>query len=264
MTIKRVGRFVSRYLYAAAACLYLLTIGLLSARNRSFLYMICARFGYQPVKTLIPQVKLSDIIPPDTEIEIHEPLGVDGSVSLAELAAICSLIQHHRPDRLMEIGTLDGRTTLNMAANSAPSAQVYTLDLPGQPSGACFLGKALSAKITQLHGDSTTFDFSPFYNSLDFVFIDANHACDYVLSDSRQAIRLLRDGWGVIVWHDYDTWDWEGTTHALNHLYSTDKEDIIGNKNFVYTVYSCDNSLRGSRQCSRTIRLRTSPGSCWL
>jgi hypothetical protein len=40
--------------------------------------------------------------------------------------------------------------------------------------------------------------------------------------------------------------------------------DIIGNKNFVYTVYSCDNSLRGSRQCSPTIRLRTSPGSCWL
>ena len=136
MTIKRLGRFVSRYLYAAAACLYLLTIGLLSARNRNFLYRICAQFGYQPVKTLIPQVKLSDIIPPGTEIEIREPLGADGSVSLTELAAICSLIQHHRPDRLMEIGTLDGRTTLNIAANSAPSAQIYTLDLPGQPSGA--------------------------------------------------------------------------------------------------------------------------------
>ena len=224
MTIKRLGRFVSRYLYAAAACLYLLTIGLLSARNRNFLYRICAQFGYQPVKTLIPQVKLSDIIPPGTEIEIREPLGADGSVSLTELAAICSLIQHHRPDRLMEIGTLDGRTTLNIAANSAPSAQIYTLDLPGQPSGACFLGKALSDKITQLYGDSTQFDFSPFYNSLDFVFIDANHAYDYVLSDSRQAIRLLRDGRGVIVWHDYGTWDWEGTTRALNDLYSEGNE----------------------------------------
>jgi len=40
--------------------------------------------------------------------------------------------------------------------------------------------------------------------------------------------------------------------------------DIIGNKNPVYTVYSCDNSLRESRQCSPTIRLRTGPGSCWL
>jgi predicted O-methyltransferase YrrM len=38
---------------------------------------------------------------------------------------------------------------------------------------------------------------------MDFVFIDGSHDYDYVLNDSEVALKLLRNGRGVIVWHDY-------------------------------------------------------------
>ena len=217
--IKRVGRFIWRYLYALTASLYLFTVGQASAKQRSFLYRFISHFGYQPVKTLIPVIALNEVISRDTILEIHDPLGTGGNVSLLELAVIDSVIRRQKPARLVEIGTLDGRTTLNMAANSAPDAHIFTLDLPDQPSGTCFIGKPLAAKITQLTGDSTKFDWSAYDNTLDFVFIDADHTYPFVMSDSRRALKLLRNGRGTIMWHDYGTWDWEGTTRALNDLY---------------------------------------------
>ncbi len=53
---------------------------------------------------------------------------------------------------------------------------------------------------------------------MDFVFIDASHTYEYVLSDSRAALKLLRRGGGtkVILWHDYG--EWEGVTRALDEL----------------------------------------------
>ncbi|MDP2935111.1 MAG: class I SAM-dependent methyltransferase [Dehalococcoidia bacterium] len=180
------------------------------------------------MKTAIPKVDLREIIRVGTVVEIHNPLGGAGNVSVIELVVIASLIRGRRPERLLEIGTLDGRTTMNMAANACPGAQIYTLDLPEtRTTGAKFVsaaGDGLASRILQLYGDSAKFDFSPFYGSLDFIFIDADHSYEYVLSDSRQAIRLLRNGSGTIVWHDYDSWDWEGTTRALNHLYAGGKE----------------------------------------
>lgn len=188
------------------------------------LYGLCKLLGYQPVKTAIPTVDLHELIPPGTVVEIHNPLGGAGMVSVTEIVAIASLVRRCHPERLLEIGTLDGRTTLNMAANAAPEALVYTLDLPETQTSITQFAEASpgspASRIVQLYGDSAKFDFSPFRDSLDFVFIDADHSYDYVLSDSRQAIELLRKGRGTIVWHDYDTWDWEGTTQALNHLYS--------------------------------------------
>jgi hypothetical protein len=78
-------------------------------------------------------------------------------------------------------------------------------------------------KICQLYGDSATFDFTPFFG-MDFIFIDGSHSYEYVLNDSRKAIQLLREGKGVILWHDYATEWWEGVTKALNDLYLNDSE----------------------------------------
>jgi hypothetical protein len=48
------------------------------------------------------------------------------------------------------------------------------------------------------------------------VFIDGSHSYDYVINDSRRALELLRDGRGLIIWHDYGVWP--GVTRALNDL----------------------------------------------
>jgi predicted O-methyltransferase YrrM len=133
---------------------------------------------------------------------------------------------------IFEIGTFDGRTTLNLATN-APGAEVHTLDLPpGRPtalplkggddvyidkpqSGSRFLGTDCAPRIRQHFGDSATFDFTPFESRVDMVFVDGAHSAEYVRSDSMNALKLLRDGRGIIAWHDYGT---RQVTETLDEL----------------------------------------------
>jgi hypothetical protein len=53
---------------------------------------------------------------------------------------------------------------------------------------------------------------------VDFVFVDGSHSYEYVLNDSRHALKLIRNGKGVILWHDYGTF-WKGVKKALDELY---------------------------------------------
>ncbi len=168
--------------------------------------------------------------------------GVDecgfGHITEFELKAICHIIQKHQPKQIFEIGTFEGRTTLNMALN-APDAQVFTLDLPAselsntkmeveagevryidkEQSGVRFLGKPAQKQIQQLYGDSATFDFAPYHNAIDLMFIDGSHAYDYVLSDTERALKMVKKG-GIILWHDYT--NWEGVREGLNQYYKND------------------------------------------
>lgn len=236
--LRRGFKFLSRYGYAASSAFYLFTIGVRSGRNRSLISAISTHFGYPADRgAVIPEVGLAELAPESTRIELREPEGRDGNISLYELVAICRLVSDHGSERLFEIGTFDGRTTLNLAANAPPAARVFTLDLPREAlndtelrveesekifieketSGARYRGTECERKITQLYGDSATFDLSPFYNGIDLVFVDGSHAYEYVLSDSTRALGLLRNGKGVVLWHDYGIWD--GVTRALNQLY---------------------------------------------
>ena len=217
----RAFRFLHRWLLAAIGAAYLLTLGLRSAHHREFLYRIPAKFGYHPTRPEIPQISMTSIVTGDMDIRLCDPLPTGGEISLLELVCINALVSRFQPLRVLEIGTLGGRTTLNMMANTQPTAEVFTLDLPNTDylrSGAT--GQILGRHWMQLYGDSLTFDFSPLYNSMDFIFIDANHSYEHVRSDSLQALRMLRNKTGVVVWHDYTSWDWEGNTRALNELYA--------------------------------------------
>ncbi len=237
---KRGFGFLFRYGYALVSCLYLFTLGLSKNRNRILIGSIASHFGYVRIRTKLPVVALSALTADAEDVQVREPVAGDGNVTLLELLAIVRLVRRHGPRRLMELGTFDGRTTLNLAANSPPDAEVFTLDLPQDDlhnaqlplaawdkhyikkdvSGARYQGADCAGKIVQLFGDSATFDFSPYLQTVDFVFIDASHAYEYVLSDSQAALKMLRRGDGggtkVILWHDYG--EWEGVTRALDEL----------------------------------------------
>jgi predicted O-methyltransferase YrrM len=131
------------------------------------------------------------------------------------LGAICQL---RKPRRIFEIGTFDGATTM-ILATSAPDAEILTLDLPPAAANAAtdateaanaaaglvgvrFRDTPQAERITQLFGDSRQFDFSPWYGTVDLVLVDAGHDYEFVVSDTRSALRLLAPG-GVIIWDDY-------------------------------------------------------------
>jgi hypothetical protein len=246
MGTRRLLRFMGKYTAAAFSCAFTLTIGLFFPKYRARLSNLCALSGYCPklVPPVIPKVTLGKILNDGTPVSIREPIDSNGNITLLELVVIAKLIVRYKPLRLFEIGTFDGRTTLNMAANSPEGAAVYTLDLPREKinatalalsgkhspddklfidkdsSGSRFIGSDCQSKITQLYGDSAAFYFGPFLNTMDFVFIDGAHSYDYVKNDSAIALKLLKEGKGTVVWHDYDS-VWEGVTKALNELFNT-------------------------------------------
>lgn len=192
----------------------------------------------------LPEADLASIFPDfRPEIKILEPAGANGNVTIHELLAINFAVAACAPKVVFEIGTFDGRTTLNIAANS-PGAKIFTLDLPAakiastkfaleeydkgyvdkSESGARFQKRAEAANIVQLYGDSAAFDFTPYFNSIDFIFVDGSHAYEYVLNDSRVALKLLRNGKGTIFWHDYGHVCWPGVKRALEQLQSSESE----------------------------------------
>lgn len=139
-----------------------------------------------------------------------------------ELMAICSLLKDNKSNVVFEIGTFDGRTTRAMALNlNNEQGKILTLNLPPASnnvslstsavdvqlaskviSGERFINSPQKKYIHQLWGDSASFDFSPYLNSIDFVFIDGAHSEHYVKNDTEKALQLIRQSGGIIVWHD--------------------------------------------------------------
>jgi predicted O-methyltransferase YrrM len=266
--MNRVIGFMIRYLLTVVSCCYLLVVGFLFRKNRVLMSKICSHFGYtskpnNPIRVrvgaILTKVELSEIVPESTPIQILEPDERKGDISLLEVITLAKFIQHYKPERIFEFGTFEGRTTLNLAANSQEGSKVYTLDLlasqfhstqwplaPGEErfiekevSGIRYVGKDCAEKIIQLYGDSATYDFTPLQGMMGVIFIDGSHAYEYVLNDSNVALGLLRNGGGAVLWHDYGRW--EGVTGALNQLYSTKDEfkglRQINGTTLVYCVF---------------------------
>ncbi len=53
------------------------------------------------------------------------------------------------------------------------------------------------------HSDSRTFDYSPYKNAIDFIFIDGGHDFEIVKNDTEKALEMLSEQ-GIIVWDDYN------------------------------------------------------------
>jgi hypothetical protein len=238
--MRRSLRFLARYGYAAGATAYLFTAGVRSPRHRGLITHIAEHFGLARSRPRIPTVPLRDLFPDEQAVQLREPEAVDGNVTLLELLVLARAVAAWRPRTLFEIGTFDGRTTLNLAANAPEEAQVFTLDLPAAAmqqtqlpldaperrfidkpaSGTRFRGTDVEPRITQLYGDSAAFDFAPYSGSIDFMFVDGSHALEYVLQDSITALELVRGRNACVFWHDYTVWD--GVTRALDGLYGDD------------------------------------------
>ena len=153
------------------------------------------------MRVVSPDVALG-LGPKWRETEIIGGRQVDKNVSEVEVRMIAALTKFVNPKIVMELGTANGRTTLNLAKHCAPRGHVYTIDLE-----VC--GERIQDypeyrdKITKLLGSTHEFDFQEFLGQCNFVFVDAGHRDIEVLKDSLLAIRLLAHD-GVIVWHDYN------------------------------------------------------------
>lgn len=143
------------------------------------------------------------------------------SMTINEIVSVLGLVKHFGCEKILEIGTYDGGLTLNIAANTPESAQIYTMDLPEKVNdlsikiaslnnnksdflkvGRQFKNTPFSNKITQIFADSGIFDFGSLPNNFDAIIIDGCHDYNYVKSDTENSLKIIRKG-GIIIWHDY-------------------------------------------------------------
>jgi len=239
------------------ACLYLFTIGVFRKKYRVLIYIIYKLVCPQLfTKRYVPSVAITSLVSNTVSLRLYEQAEVPGNISFEELLILVELLQACQPTTCFEIGTFDGRTTLNMAANTCDDAVIYTLDLPREQigstifplnpadlgvveketSGVRYRGMVEEYKIQQLYGDSAAFDYAPYQGKIDFVFVDGSHTYEYVLSDSRSAITLLRNGKGTILWHDYPTSP--PVLKAINYLQASDSR-FAGIRYIEGTRFAC-------------------------
>ncbi len=164
----------------------------------------------------------------------------NGGTSLLETMLIIAATRIVNARRVFEIGTFLGGNTLNMALNLPDDAKVFTLDLDEQhavdvkqlpedapltqlhlasQSSLDFAGTSVAGKITALVGNSTTFDFSAWRNSVDLSFIDGGHDFATVKSDTENAFEMASiEKPSCILWHDYRSWEYPALTCYLDDL----------------------------------------------
>lgn len=210
----------------AAALLFrrLLPIGILLKDQESYIAIGSWTFGK------LPRRSLQGVFPGIWALDINVVRAFDRdlgtSTSVLETVTLGAITRHVQPRNILEIGTFDGNTALNFAANSPPDARIVTVDLPPdwrgeleldvpapllnvtdrRTVGSQVLKTEYAAKIRQVYGDSAKIDWSALGGPFDLIFIDGCHAYSYVKADTDNALRQIRPG-GLIIWHDYGMLD---------------------------------------------------------
>ncbi|CAA6605738.1 putative O-methyltransferase family 3 [Rhodospirillaceae bacterium LM-1] len=213
----------------------------------------------------IPKLRPSEIDPaftpgpygPNLDCEVHHIANIEVRSGVSDLEQWILAVLSKKSLSMFEFGTCTGRTTYLWARNSAPEARITTLTLaPDQLaayvkeagdeedvthdaltetiySSFLYSGTSVEAKITQLFGDSKSFDETPYIKSCDLIFVDGSHAYSYVKSDTAKALSMIKPG-GLVVWHDYrGPRKQKGVWRALNELARTHPLRHVGGTSLV-------------------------------
>lgn len=144
------------------------------------------------------------------------------NMRLFDIAVVSALLKRHRASALLEIGTFDGRTAVNLARSLSETGKVTTVDLPpdvtGRTPGQRLTG-SIACKVRQIYHDSATLTPKQLGETYDAVVIDGDHSAHYVQSDSRLAMAVLRPHpSSLIIWDDVDY------PHVLNGIEAASRE----------------------------------------
>jgi hypothetical protein len=191
-------------------------------------------FG-ESARSTLPWTRLDSLIPPtladSATVTLRALHTAHHNCSFHELATLAVISKWMAPRKALEIGTFDGRSALAIAANLPEGGHLWTMNLPPDfggenkddlgvdaklafkvESGYRFKNSPEAARITQVFGDSTTYDFNQLLQAggcagggggpFQYIFIDGGHEESIVLKDTQSALSIVDRTSGVILWHD--------------------------------------------------------------
>lgn len=204
----------------------------------------------------LPAVELADLVTvTEVQVRLSPPASRHRwSLGVGEQLVLQVLVQARGYKTAFEIGTFNGGSTRILAEALPHDGRVWTIDLPpdafdasqhpgqftGSRIGEAYRGSPDAYKITQLVGDSTRYDFSPYNQSIDLVLVDAGH--DYVsgFADTKTALRVVRPG-GIVLWDDFEPY-WEGLVNGIcDAMAGRDFGRLAGTS---FAVHLAESSLR--------------------
>jgi hypothetical protein len=178
-----------------------------------------------PVQKLFPEIDFTH------SPELIHPFPRGLSTQPHELMILAHVVNLMQPKRVIEFGTAEGRTTLNLALHVPPDGEVVTLDFPPVPGqndvGFFYWDQPLKSKIKQIFEGVDTWNSEPYRASAEIVFCDACDQPDGLSAETAQAFKVVKPG-GVIFRHDYSSaegptkyWNAIATELPVKHLEGT-------------------------------------------
>jgi len=169
----------------------------------------------------IPVRKLEELFPKmdcTRSLELLFPFPRDLGVLPQELIVLTKVVDHLKAKRVIEFGTAEGRTAVNIALHLPPDGEIITLDLPPVPGqneiGFFYWDQPVKSRIKQIFASVDTWDYRPYRASAEVVFCDACDRMPGLAAEAYQAFSVIEPG-GVIFRHDYSSaigptrfWDW--------------------------------------------------------
>ena len=161
---------------------------------------------------------------------------------LHDAEVIGTVMANVRPDRALEIGTSEGRTTALMAAN-APQTEIHTINIrPEQlargEGGNLTTGALDIDQIGAYYRErgcqnvhqilDNTESWVPNLSPIGVAFIDGCHDAEFVYRDTVKALSIAEPG-AFILWHDFNprlarSYHWiYDVCVAIEELYHTQK-----------------------------------------
>jgi len=181
-------------------------IGYILKDEEIFRKRIIRKYGYEQG---LPTLDILELVPNPVETVYPISFLSDGSTPMDYLL-LNSLAKKYNNCRYLEIGTWRGESI----ANVAQFAEVcYSISLSNED----LIKRGFSEKmvksmrffsanlenVVHIGADSLTFDFDSLNKKFDIIFIDGDHSEDAIISDTKNAFKLLKDENSVIIWHDY-------------------------------------------------------------
>ncbi len=157
----------------------------------------------------LPVITMDQLFSVD-QVSLGPMTFLDGGSLPTDMMLLAGLAEGMNGCAYFEIGTWRGES---VATLSTRTKSCHTLCLTDEEMVALGMHEDAIAShrmfsrelenVTQLRGNSKTFDFEALGRKFDLVFIDGDHHHDTIVGDTRNVFKHLVHDQSVVVWHDY-------------------------------------------------------------